>query len=92
MRGILLRVKLVKWRRGHVGASRQARPNYRNKTKHISLSLVSSGEEHSNTSKHRNCVLFREVAALTDALKELAADGELETGSMLTETQTIRRI
>jgi hypothetical protein len=77
MRGILLRKK---WRRGHVGASRRARPNYRDKTKHISLSLVSPGEEQSNTSKHHNWVLFREVAALTDALKELAADSELETG------------
>ena len=46
------------------------------------LSLVSPGEEQSNTSKHCNCVLFRKVAARTEVLKGPTAD-ELETGVVI---------
>ena len=49
------------------------------KTKFISLSLLSSVEEQSNVPKHCYGISFREMAALTGALKELAADSELES-------------
>lgn len=48
------------------------------KMNRISLLLLSPGEEQSNAPKHCYGISFREVAALTEALKELAADSELE--------------
>jgi len=51
----------------------------RNPTKRTSLSLLSLGEEQSNVPKHCYSISFREVAAPTGALKELAADSELKS-------------
>jgi len=48
------------------------------KTMSISLSLPSPGEEQSNAPKHCHGISFREMTALTEAFKELAADSELE--------------
>ena len=49
------------------------------KSKSISLLVLSSGEERSNVPKHCHGISFREMAALTDALKELPTDSELES-------------
>jgi hypothetical protein len=49
------------------------------KTKRISLSSPSPGEEQRNVPKHCYGISFREVAALTEALKKLAPDSKLES-------------
>jgi len=49
------------------------------KTKPISLSLLSPVEEQSSVPRHCYGISFREMAALTEALKELAADNGLES-------------
>ena len=51
--------------------------------KRISLSLLSPGDEPSNIPKHCHGISFREMAALAEALKELAADSELESEVVL---------
>ena len=50
----------------------------RDKTRRISLSLPSSGEEERNVPKHSYSISIREVAALTEALKKLATSSEFE--------------
>jgi len=49
------------------------------KTKPISLSLLSLVEEQSNVLRHCYGISFQEMAALTEALKELAADNGLKS-------------
>ena len=49
------------------------------KTKPISLLLLSPVEEQSNVPRHCYGISFQEMAALTEALKELAADNGLES-------------
>jgi len=49
------------------------------RTKPISLLLLSPVEEQSNVPRHCYGISFREMAALTEALKELAADNGLES-------------
>jgi len=49
------------------------------KTKPIRLSLLSPVEEQSSVPRHCHGISFREMAALTEALKELAADNGLES-------------
>jgi len=49
------------------------------KTKPISLSLLSPVEEQSNVPRHCYGISFREMAVLTEALKELATDNGLES-------------
>jgi len=49
------------------------------KTKPISLSLLSPVEEQSSLPRHCHSISFREMAALTEALKELAANNRLES-------------
>ena len=49
------------------------------KTKPISLLLLSPVEEQSNVLRHWYSISFREMAALTEALKELAADNGLKS-------------
>ena len=49
------------------------------KTKPISLSLLSPVEEQSNVPRHCYGISFRVMAALTEALKELATDNGLES-------------
>ena len=51
----------------------------RDKTKRISLSSSSSGEERSNVPKHCYAISFQEVSALTKTFNEFAADSELES-------------
>ena len=51
--------------------------------KRISVSLLSPGEEQSNIPKHCHGISFREMAALTEALKELASHSELESEVVL---------
>jgi len=63
--------------RGRAGTSLRTTQT-RDTTKPISLSLSSLGEAQPNVPKHCYSVSFREVAALTEALKELAVDNELE--------------
>jgi len=53
------------------------------KMKPISLSLLSPGEQQSNVPKHCHGISFREMAALTEALEELAADSEFESDVVL---------
>ena len=66
-----------RWR-GHAGTSLQTTQT-RDTTKRISLSLSSLGEAQANILKHCYSVSFQEVAALTEALKELATNSELES-------------
>ena len=62
------------------------------KTKPISLSLLTPVEGQSNIPEHCYGISFREMAALTKALKELTADSELESEVVTScETRTIRR-
>jgi len=49
------------------------------KTKPIGLSLLSPVGEQSNVPRHCYGISFRETAALTETLKELAADNRLES-------------
>ena len=49
------------------------------KTKPTSLSLLSPVEEQSKVPRHCYGISFREMAALTETLKELAADNGLES-------------
>jgi len=49
------------------------------KTKPISFSSLSPVEEQSNVPRHCYGISFREMATLTEALKELAADNGLES-------------
>jgi len=53
------------------------------KTKPISLSSPSPGEEQSNVPKHCHSISFREMAALAEALEELAVNDELESEVVL---------
>jgi len=55
----------------------------RDKTKPISLSLPSPGEEQSNAPKHCHGISFREMTVLAKALEELSADSELESEVVL---------
>jgi len=64
--------------RGRAGTSLRTTQT-RDTTKRISLSLSSLGEAQANVPKHCYSVSFREVAALTEALKELATNSELES-------------
>jgi len=65
----------------------------RDKTKRISLLLLSPGEEERDVPKRYYSISFREVAALTEALKKLTPDSELESEEVfLSESRTIRRI
>jgi len=48
------------------------------KTKPISLSLLSPVEEQSNVPRHCYGIASREMAALTEALRELTTDNGLE--------------
>jgi len=49
------------------------------KTKPISLLLLSPVEEQLNAPRHCYSISFREMATLTEALKELAANNGLES-------------
>ena len=51
----------------------------RDKTKRISLSLLSPGKERANVPKQCYGISFREVSALAETFKEFSADSELES-------------
>ena len=62
----------------------------RDKTRRISLSLPSPGEEKRNVPRHSYDISIREVAALTEVLKELAADIEFKNEVVLSEAWNVR--